>query len=170
MSKGLPRSLANAKGKHTVKVEKFKLPPTVTVTSTGAAVGFGTAQISDFPEGNILVFGALANAQFYTADGDIAATFDGDFAIGTAPTADADFGDTGEANIIASTAFGAATAGLSPALRASMVTPVMFDNTDGSLEINLNVLVDAANIADDSSAVFTVTGDVWIAYAVMGDD
>lgn len=170
MGKGLPRSLAAAKGNHAVKVKHFKINTTVAVTATSTAVGFGTAVVGDFPSGNILVLGAVANVRFNTADADIGATWDGDFSIGSVATADVDVADSGEADLIASTALGAATAKLSPLKRATNATSVILDNTDDSLEINLNLLIDAANIADDSAANFTATGDLWVAYAVLGDD
>lgn len=168
--KGLPRSLARANGQTTV--QKLTLPirnATVTVAATGAAVGFGTAVVGDLPEGNILFLGATGYIQATTDDADIGATWDGDFSLGTTPTADVTLDGT-DVNLLPSTAFGAATAKASPRVRAARATAVVLDNTDGSLELNLNMLVDAANIADGASAAFTVNGDVQIAYIVLGDD
>lgn len=169
MSKGLPRSLARNKGKDAVNVMRVKLNHSVTVSATSTAVGFGTVVVGDFPEGNILLLGAVANVQALSADADIGATWDGDFSIGTTGTADVTLDGT-DVNIIPSTAFGAATAKLSPVARGSNATAAILNNTDGSLELNLSLLIDAANIVDDASAVFTVTGDVWVAYAKLGDD
>jgi len=170
MGKGLPRSLAAAKGDKAVKVKRIKVKDkSLTVAAAGAGVGFGTAPIDDFPAGNILFLGAVANLQFTSADADIGATFDGDYSIGSAPDADGSLSGA-EADIIASTALGAATAKASPIVRGANATAAMLDNTDGSLEVNLNLLIDAANIADASSAAFVVNGDVWIAYAILGDD
>jgi len=170
MGKGLPRSLARAKGKDAIKVERIKLNHTVNVAAAGAGVGFGTVVIGDFPEGNILFLGAVGNAKFTTADTSFTTTFDGDWAVGTEATADADFGDTNEANIISSTAMGAATDRVGPTSRGENGTSAILNNTDGSLELNLNVLIDAAAITDAESGDMTVTGDLWVAYAVLGDD
>jgi hypothetical protein len=142
--RGLSRSAQSASGSGGKKT----IPLSGTISVADGAPGFGTKVIGDFPAGNIF--------------------FDGDVAIGTAPTADSDFGDAGEANIIASTALGAATAKVSPMVRAVNITPLMLDNTDGSLELNLNLLIDDASIS--GAANFTYEGALYIDYSVMGDD
>lgn len=165
--KGLPRSLARGKGKTTVRkhLVKFKDVP---ITVAGASgVGFGTAVIGGFPEGNILYLGAVSYAQFTSADTDVQATYDGDYAIGTTPTADATLSGT-DVNIVASAALGAATSGVSPLVRSTGATAAVFDNTDGSLELNLQLIIDDANIS--GNADFTAEGWVEVVYAVLGDD
>lgn len=135
------------------------------------APGFGTVPVAGLPQGNILFLGAVAYLRFTTADADVIAAFDGDFSLGTAPTADNDLADAGEADIIPSTPMGAATAKVSPYIRAvssAALNGVIFDNTDGSLEVNLNVLIDDASIS--GAAPFTVDGVIRLAYIVMGDD
>lgn len=170
VSKGLPRSLARGGAKSLLRKHLVSLKNVeVTVSATGSAVGFGTAVIGDLPEGNLLVLGAVAYIQATSADADIGATWDGDYSIGSAPTADVTLSGA-EVDIIPSSAFGAASAKASPVARGANATAVMLNNTDGSLELNLNFLVDAANIADDSSAVFVVNGVVEIVYGVMLDD
>jgi len=144
------------------------------ITVDGASgVGFGSAVIGDFPEGNLLFLGAVSYLQFFSADAGVTATYDGDYSIGTVPTADANVSDSGEANIIPSTALGAATAKLSPVVRGTQpngsLAGVVFDNTDGSLELNLNLLIDDAAISADD-VVLTVNGTVTILYSVLGDD
>lgn len=173
MAKGLPRSLSRAPAAADPVVKKVTYPVnnlSVTVAAGVAAVGFGTSVIAGLPQGNILLLGAVCYMRFSTSDADIIATFDGDFAIGTTPTADVDVADAGEANIIASTALGAATAKVSPTLRATNVTTAVLDNTDGSMELNLNLLIDDASITDSQSAVFLANGVVYLVYAVLGDD
>jgi hypothetical protein len=171
MTKGLPRS--RSRGKPALDtVNKMVLKPralAISVAAVSTAVGWGTAVLGDFPEGNILVLGVLANLQFTATGTNATTTFDGDWSIGTTPTADATLSGT-DVNLIASTALGAATARVSPAQRAALATPAMFDNTDGSLEINLNFLIDAANITDDTTVPVTATGEVYILYSVLGDD
>ena len=46
----------------------------------------------------------------------------------------------------------------------------IFDNTDGSLELNLNLLIDEPAITNDTTAAFSVNGVVHLAYVVLGDD
>jgi hypothetical protein len=167
--KGMPRSLSRAAAavsavrRLKVKVENLALS---NVGATG--VGFGAAVPADLPEGNILFLGAVSYLQFSkNGDADVQDAFDGDYAIGTTPTADATLSGT-DANIIPSTALGAATAGLSPVVRGASTTAAIFDNTDESLEININLLVDDANISGTGSML--ANGYIDILYAVMGDD
>lgn len=171
MSKGLQRSIGRATP---VKADIQKITLSVqdvTVSVVDGAPGYGSAVIGDLPEGNILFLGAVSYLQFTTTDADVTATFDGDYAIGTVATVDGDVSDSGEANIVASTALGAATAKLSPVVRGvgdGALTGVVFDNTDGSLEINLNLLIDDAAIS--GAADFTASGYLVLAYIVLGDD
>ena len=168
--KGLPRSRSRGSAQVT-PITKLNIPlRNFALTVAGATgVGFGSVVIAGLPAGNILLLGAVAYAQFSkNGDADVQDAFDGDFSIGTVATADTDVADAGEADIIASTALGAATAGLSPALRATNATQAILDNTDGSLELNLNLLIDDANISGD--ATFLVNGSLHIAYIALGDD
>lgn len=171
--KGLIRSLSRGSAirQEVVKTDLKLNALSLEVDGLADAVGFGTVVIGGLPKGNLLLLGAVAYMQFTKATSatGIQATFDGDYAIGTVPTADADFGETGEADIIPSTALGAATAGVSPRARGANATQVMLDNTDGSLELNLNVLIDNANISADNQAM-TVTGILHLAYIVLGTD
>jgi hypothetical protein len=167
---GLPRSMANAApGRVTTPIVKQTIPVTArTISVADGAPGFGSVVLGDIPEGNILLLGAVSYLRFATADADVVAAFDGDFSIGTAPTVDNDLADTGEADLIASTPIGAATAKVSPLVRATNATQSIIDNTDGSLEVNLNLLIDDAAIS--GAADFTVDGVVMLSYVVLGDD
>lgn len=172
MGKGLPRSMSRgAPQRQIIRKHTVKINHSVSVTATGAAVGFGTSVIGDLPEGNVLFLGAIGYVQLSGSgsDANLDATWDGDFSIGTSPTADVTLSGT-EVDILASTALGAATAEVSPRVRAANATQSILDNTDGAMELNLNVLVDAANIADGSTVSLTATGILQIAYIVMLDD
>ena len=167
MGKGLPRSLARGKGKTTVRKQVFNFKDVAVSVAGTSGVGFGGAVIGDFPEGNILLLGAAGYVSLYSADADIQATYDGDIAVGTVPNANTSLSGT-DVDILPSTALGAATAGQSPTVRAANATAAIFDNTDGSLELNLNVLIDDANIS--GTADMTATGTVELIYAVLLDD
>lgn len=169
--KGLQRSLSRGSParqdvvKQVVKVNKLAIQ-----VDGATGVGFGSAVIGGLPEGNILFLGAVAYMQFTKAASatGIQATFDGDYGIGTTPASDATITGT-DVDIIASTALGAATAGVSPRARGTNATQAIFDNTDGSLELNLNLLIDDANISADDQDL-TVSGELYIVYSVLGDD
>lgn len=140
------------------------------ITVSGATgVGFGTLVIGDLPEGNILFLGAVSYFQFtkLAATG-VQDTFDGDYGVGSTPASDATI-TAGDVDIAASAALGAATAGASPRVRSSGATQAVLDNTDGSLELNLNLLIDDANISADTQTL-TVNGELYISYIVLGDD
>jgi hypothetical protein len=169
MSKGLPRSNGRgAPARSTIRKHQIRVNKLAITTSGATGVGFGTAVLGDLPQGNILLLGAMAYLQFTKDSAGTIATFDGDFSIGSAPTADATLNGS-EVDIIPSTALGAATASVSPVVRGSNATQVMLDNTDDSLELNLNLLMDDASVSADAQA-FTVDGVVELCYAVMLDD
>ena len=170
MGKGLPRSLAHATPLRTAVMKKnFVLNAKALSIAGASGVGYGTVVLGDLPEGFVGVLGAFARLRFTSTDADIQATFDGDFSVGTTPTADATLSTT-DANIIPSTSFGgAATSGVSPVVSGSSAAPAApLDNSDGSLELNLNVIIDDANIS--GTADMTVTGVVTVLFAMLGDD
>jgi len=139
-------------------------------TVDGTAVGFGTLPVGDFPAGNILFLGAAAYITTTKDDADISDTFNGDFAIGTTPLSDGTM-TAGDVDLVPSTATTVAAAGVSPRTRgvsATAVAGTIYDNTDGSLELNLNLLIDDADISDDGAVLVDL--DLDITYVVLGDD
>jgi hypothetical protein len=173
MGKGLPRSLKHASLEHIIPQKvSLQINEIITVAATGSAVGIGVAAvIGDFPEGNICILGAVARLAFAGSgsDANLTDTWNGDFAIGSAPNTDGTLSGS-EVDVIPSTAIGPAVAEVIAATRATLSAPVTLDNTDGSLEINLNMLIDAADITDDESVDITVTGTLDLTYQVLGDD
>ncbi len=170
MSKGLRRSINRGADllQDVVKLD-FAISD-LTISVTDGVPGWGTAVLTNLPEGNFVLLGCVVNLQFDTADADIIATWEGDFSVGTAPTADGTLSG-GEIDIIASTAIAAATAKLSPITRgasSSTENSNMFNNTDGSLELNVNLLIDDASISGDAD--FTAAGTVHLAIVMLGDD
>lgn len=174
--KGLPRSTgrgaSNAQRQDVIKqVIKFKNVAILVDGATG--VGFGSAVIGDLPQGNILLLGAVAYVQVDSAGGQagLGDTWSGDYSIGTAPTADATLSGA-EIDIVGSTAIGPAVAEDAPRTRGVSVTATnaaVLDNTDGSLELNLNLLIDDADISADDVAL-TLTGELYLVYVALGDD
>lgn len=173
MTKGLGRSISRGPaGRQPITRRDIRIEDlTVTVSATGAAIGFGSAVIEDLPQGNILLLGAVAYIGLAGsgADDNLADTWSGDYGIGSTPASDATI-TAGDVDIIPSTAVGAAVDEVIGETRGANATQVMLDNTDGSLELNLNVLIDAANIVDDESVDLTASGKLHLAYIVLGDD
>lgn len=174
MGKGLPRSLARGdKIKQELVKERVAISDvSITVSATSTANGFGSAVIGDFPEGNILFLGAIAYIQFAGSgsDANLVDTWSGDYSMADAPLADATIDADAERNIIYNTGIGPATAEAIGRTRGERTGPFMLDNTDGSLEINLNLTIDAADITDDTSVEITANGELFLAYIVLGDD
>jgi hypothetical protein len=175
MGKGLPRS-------HAASLNTAVNVITIPFNSAGgvgvfevdgaSGVGFGTLVAGGFPEGNILFLGAACNLQFAGsgADAGLVDTWAGDFGAGTTPASDGTI-SAGDVDILPSTALAAATAEVSPTTEARSIDAAnahIFDNTDGSLEINLNLLIDDANISADGVPI-TVTGFISLAYCVLGN-
>lgn len=173
MTKGLLRSLARANPLHASIVKKRIPFSAASIVVAGASgVGFGSVVIGDLPAGNILLLGATAYATF-TGPGSasLSDTWEGDFGVGTTPAGDGTISGA-DIDIIGSTAIAAATAEVSPRTRGVGVTATnaaILDNTDGSLELNLSLLVDDADISADDIAI-AATGELNIAYIVLGDD
>lgn len=170
MSKGLPRSQSRGAPVSQGVVNK-DIDVNAALTVNGATgVGFGTAVIGGLPEGNILLLGAVSYLKVTKASSatGIQATFDGDISIGSTPADDATLSGA-DVDIIPSTALGAATSGSSPTVRSTNATAVVLDNTDGSLELNVNLLIDDANINADSQSV-SVRGILSLVYSVVLDD
>lgn len=169
MAKGLPKSLKNSKLASQNRV--ININTTVTVSAVSTGIGFGTKVIGDLLQGNLLFLGAVANIKISGSgtDPNLTATWEGDFSIGTTPTADSTLNGT-DVNIIPSTPLPAAVGEIGSIVRSTNATSSILDNTDNNLEINLNVLVDAANITDDTSVTLRVTGQLYVTYFVLGDD
>lgn len=173
MVKGLARSISRgAPARAPIIKQTFKVTNGSLTVDGASGVGFGSLVIGDLPAGNILLLGAVAYFQFAgPTSASVADDWEGDYGVGTTPAGDATI--TGaDIDVIGSTAIAAATAELSPMTRgvaATATNAAILDNTDGSLELNLSLLVDDADIGADD-LVFTVNGHLIISYVVLGDD
>ena len=167
--KGLVRSLSRGSQSRQV-VHKVSYPLKALAISVAgtSGVGWGTVVLGDLPEGNILVLGAVSYLKVTSADADITAVFTGNYGVGSTATADATLTGT-DVNVLPSTAISAATLGVSPLTRAvSTAAPAVLDNTDGSLELNLNLIIADAEIS--GTADCTLDGVVYLSFVVLGDD
>jgi hypothetical protein len=166
MSKGLFRSRGRGSPASSPIIRQLVPLTNLAITTTGATgIGFGTAVIGDIPAGDILLLGAVAYLTVTKLSGDTIAAFTGSFSIGSAPTADATLSGA-EIDLVPATTLSAATAGVSPTTRGAQPAQAMLNNVDGSLEINLNLLLDDASVSADAQA-FTVSGYVQLAYVDM---
>ncbi len=171
MTKGLPRSLSRGTAMaQTTRKLRIAVNEAMSFTGVNATAIDQTAVLAGLPEGNILLLGAVSNLTF---TGPTAATladdFQGDYGIGSTPADDNTISGA-DVDIIGSTAIPAATSEVSADVRATNATPVIIDNTAGTGEVNLNVLLDADEVDDTEVVVITVTGTIDIVYSVLGDD
>lgn len=172
MTKGLPRSLSRGpRARQEIVKQRIAVDTTVTVAAVSTAIGFGSAVVGGLPEGNLLLLGVVANLAFAGSgsDANLVDDWEGDFGLGSTPADDATISGT-DVDLIASTAIGPATGEAIGTVRATNASSAILDNTADDLEMNLNLLVDAADITDDASVDITVTGDIWVVYTVLGDD
>lgn len=171
--KGLPRSLAHAKPGNELVPRRVTYPVRdLAITVTGGAstaVGAGTAVLGGLPEGQVLILGAFCSLQFSSDSDEVAADWQGNFAIGSTADDNSTLDGT-DVNVIGSTAIGAATAKLSPVVAAVKGGVVLLDNTADDLELNLNMTTADDDVTDSEEAVFTANGYVDVVYIVLGDD
>ena len=181
MTKGLQRSLLRGDQDALASIVKgvghdlvkVTIPVAVSIDSvtTGAAIGFGSISLDDLPEGNVIIHGIVADLTFSGpgASDDLSDTWDGDWAIGSTPVSDATI-SVGDEDIITETAMGAATAEVSPLQHVAEIPAGILNNTAADLELNLNLLVDAADQVDDKTVVIDVAGTVVYTSSILGDD
>ena len=174
--KGLKRSLS--RGEPALQ-EVFRLDvpikADITITGVHSTTDVATFPIAGLPPGNLLFLGAVAYVQVDgTDDANIVDNWDGDFSIGTDPQNDVDLGDAAEINIIPATALASGGSDkLAPSTRSASTSSehgVILDNTDGSMELNFNLLIDDNVITDAEDGVFEVRGSLHAAFIVLGDD
>ena len=173
MTKGLQRSIRRGPPQDRgIITETFELRDFKITVDGATGIGFGTAVLADFHEGNIVFLAAVGNLIFAgPISGDLVDTWDGDYSVGTTATADSTLATT-EIDVITSTTIPQAVAEVTANARGvSDQNDIgeLHDNTDGSLELNLNMLIDDADISGDG-VVITVNGAVKVSYLLMLDD
>ncbi len=177
MTKGLPRSRKN--------IPRAALGATkqlinlngkiITITATGAAIGFGSLRVSDLPEGNILIQGIGGSLGFAApVGGDAIATWAGDISFGSVATLDTDLTTPITNNDIdgdpTPDSIGAAVDHVIPLGNLVGSTPgAPILNTAGNLGVFLNMIIDDASIATDGVVPVTLSGNLELVYTVLGD-
>ncbi len=114
--------------------------PVNVVGATG--VGFGGALAYTFPDGAISIHGCSALLSVDVLASNLEAADGGDFGLGTAIVADADLGDATDVDLCPTTSLdpiGTAVAGV-------LADPTNFDGTSTAKTVNVNLLIDDADI------------------------
>lgn len=173
MSKGLIRSIMRATPLEQKIIKQTIVIEDLTISVDGAAgVGFGSVAAVGLPEGNILILGSVANLTFAGSgsDANLVDTWNGDFGVGTTPVDDGTLGGD-DIDLIPTTSVGPAVAEVSPVTRGVSTDAIggdVLNNTAGGDEVNINLLIDDADIS--GTVEMTVTGAIYLAYVMLGDD
>jgi hypothetical protein len=140
--------------------------PVTVANVTGAS--FGGLKLYDFPEGRLNILGVTANLSFNWAGQDIAADGSGDFSLGSTITADATLATT-DVDLLPSTAltdpFVAGVGVGSGALAAA----AQLDGTATPKDLNINIIIDDADVSDAASDIVLVSGTITITWINLGD-
>lgn len=144
----------------------------VSISAVGAAIGFGSVKLAAFPRGDFLYLPSVLFIEF--AEDPKSASIDenwsGDYSLGTTATPDLTLSGT-EVDLLASTALDVASSGNFARARKLLATALantVIDNSDGSKSVNLNLIVDAGNIADGSTPTIRVKGNLHMAFIPYG--
>lgn len=146
----------------------------VPIVSVGAAAGFGGVKIYDLPEGMISFQGCMANLSMSVPTADQAdytdGTPEGDVGIGTVIIANGDAlgTDATDDDFGTGTAF-VMTAFVDASIPISTEAAANFDGTSTAVDINISVLVDAADIDDDVTTSVEISGTITFTWTNLGD-
>jgi hypothetical protein len=145
----------------------------VTVANTSGA-SFGGTKLYTFPEGRILVLGVTADLSIDWSDAldeetpIISLTGSGDLSLGSTITDDATLDGT-DVDLLPSTAMTDPFVDGVGAAAGALAASAQFDGTTTPLELNLNMIIDDADVEDGSSADVLVSGTVTFTWINLGD-
>jgi hypothetical protein len=167
MGKGLPRSMSRGAARLQEMIKQEIRIKDLQIEVDGATgIGWGTVVVGDLPAGTIFLLGAVSRMQFRgPTSANLVDTWTGNYAFGSAPTADSTLNGA-EVDIIPSTAISAATAELSPVTRGASTALSILNNENGSLEINLGLLIADASI-DGNDIMMSANGTLTLLYSVL---
>lgn len=141
----------------------------VVLADNAGVVAYGGLKIYDFPQGNILVLGAVADVDLTKSSAGVNTNWDGDMGVGSVTaTSDATLAST-EQNIIPTTSTPQASSGATTANGVS--TAVAFlDGTSTAADLYFNLLVDDADHDVTGTACnLILNGTMTVAWLNLGD-
>lgn len=163
MPKGLPYSLQKAvREGHVAGRYRITVNRVVDFTVVAAAAGFFALELDALPSRELVIQQATASLAFESLDANLIATFALSWALGSAPTPDVTLPFATTEQDMVDTQTEVAVAGTIKTGRAAtpMTSPLYLANDAGVSELNLNMVVAAASITDDTTAQVRVTGHV----------
>lgn len=142
---------------------------TVPLVDEAGVVAYGSLKIYDFPEGAILLLGAITDLDVTKSSAGVSDTWDGDIALGSVAAAnDADLTGT-EADIMAKSATPQATAGATTANSANAALTLL-DGTTAAKDCFVNLLVDDADHdVTGTPCNLVLNGTITLVWIKLGD-
>ena len=142
----------------------------VALVDEAGVVAYKGTKVYDFPAGNILPFGAVADLAVTKSSAGVIATWDGDFSLGTVTASNNATLSGDEQNIIPTTPTPQAVAGATTAkgMNAAAIAPL--DGTGTAIDAFLNFLVDDADHDVTSTPCnLILNGTVVLTWINLGD-
>ncbi len=135
--------------------------PVSVVGATG--IGFGGVKAYTFPEGRILVLGVIASLLIDPLSSNLDVADGGDIGLGTVIVADADLGDSTDVDLCAAIDLDP----IGTAVGGELAASAQFDGTSTAKTLNVNVLIDDADIG--ATEAIGVDGTITISWVSLGD-
>lgn len=157
---------------YTGQVERVTLTLTdveIALTDEPTTVAYGGLKVLDFPEGQIVILGALLDVDLTKSSAGVNADWDGDVGVGTVTASNNATLASTEQNIIPTTATPQASGGSTTA-NAQSTGLVVLDGTSTSVDVYINLLVDDADHdVTTTPCNLILNGTLDIVYVVVGD-
>jgi hypothetical protein len=144
----------------------------VPLADNAGVVAYGSLKVFDFPAGNIMFLGAVADLDLTKSSAGVNATWDGDIALGTTAADNTAALATTEQNLCPTTATPQAVAGVTTGDMKSTSTEAakVHDGTATPVDAYLNILVDDADHDVTGTACnIIVNGTIKLTFINLGD-
>lgn len=143
----------------------------IALTDNAGVVAYGGLKVYDFPEGAILMLGAVADLDLTKSSAGVNDDWDGDFGVGTVTASNNNTLSSTEQNIIPTTATPQASSGATTANGLSTATEnAVINGTSTAVDVYLNLLVDDADHDVTSTPCnLIVNGTLTLTWVKLGD-
>lgn len=145
----------------------------VTLADNAGVVAYGGQKLYDFPEGLILIHGAVADLDLALSAAGVNADWDGDVGVGSVTASNNATLSSTEQNVIPTTATPQAAASVTTADAVSTATEAVtvLDGTSTAADLFLNFLVDDADHDVTSTPTnILATGTITLIWSQAGDN
>lgn len=141
----------------------------VALADEAGVVAYGGLKVYDFPAGNIIVLGAVANLALTKSSAGVNANWDGDIGVGTVTASNNGTLSSTEQNIIPTTPTPQASGGATTGDAVSTAVAVL-DGTTTAADVYVNLLVDDADHDVTGTACnLILNGTLTLTWINLGD-